>query len=81
MTHANHLIYALEPLILILNILFMDLFTIIQSDVHNLFIYEYLKATGYKAKKYVYVYIFHNIYTIFYLRVLDLTVIVYTQSM
>ena len=47
MTHDNHLIYALEPLILILNILFMDLFTIIQSDVHNLFIYEYLKATGF----------------------------------
>ena len=47
MTHDNHLIYALEPLILILNILFMDLFTIIQSDVHNLFIYEYLKATDF----------------------------------
>ena len=41
MTHDNHLIYALEPLILILNILFMELFTIIQSDVHNLFINEY----------------------------------------
>ena len=47
MTHDNHLIYALEPLILILNILFMDLFTIIQSDVHNLFIYEYLKVTDF----------------------------------
>ena len=47
MTHDNHLIYALETLILILNILFMDLFTIIQSDVHNLLIYEYLKATGF----------------------------------
>ena len=47
MTHNNHLINALEPLILILNILFMELFTIIQSDVLNLFIYEYLKATDF----------------------------------
>ena len=45
MTHDSHLIYVLESLILILSILFMELFTIIQSDVHNLFIYESLKAT------------------------------------